>query len=371
MKHVLLVSNTTRNIYHYRRTVWVELLNNGYRISVVAAEDDRASELRGEGISCYDVPLLADYGKSPLRLCRLYRQLSDLYLRLAPEVILHFTIQPNTVGSLAAARRKIPSAATITGLGTTWLQSVATRWVTTRLYRWSLRSSDLVITQNGEDKRELEGRGVHPPAWRLVPGSGVNTEEFPGRTDTALPEQRTFLYLGRMLVDKGVAELFAAWQQAWQVGLRGQLWLVGERPAGHPRALSDETWERGIKLPGVSHFPSTDEVPAYLFKSHFVVLPSYREGLSLTLLEALATETPVLTTLVPGCRELVVGQHTGWAVPPRSAAALAEALLAAHRMPYEEWRRMGQNGRRLIKAKYSARMVANAYLEVVKSLARS
>ena len=368
MSHVLLVSNTARNIYHYRRTVWTALLRAGYRVSAAAAADDRVEDLKRKGIAFYAVPLLAHYGRNPAKLFIIYRQFSRLYRRVAPDLVLHFTIQPNTLGTLAAARRRLPTAATITGLGTTWLQSGISRYITVKLYRWCLRFADLVITQNEQDRKDLLAGGVRPAAWRTIEGSGVDTELYTGRTSWVLPRERTFLYLGRMLKDKGIQELFVAWNLAWQRGLRGRLLLVGDRPGDHPRVLPEATWRRGLQLPGVSHHPAVADVRPYLADSHFVVLPSYREGLSLTLLEALATETPILTTRVPGCRELVEGRHTGWAVTPRSAEALADAFLAAHHTEVKEWRRMGENGRRLVIHNHSAEVVAAAYREVVESL---
>lgn len=366
---ILLVSNTAYNIFHYRKTVWRALLNEGYEVGVIAAPDAYVEELRATGIRYYSMPALSNYRHTPWRAYSLYRQLRQLYVRLQPELILHFTIQANTFGSLAAGRLRIPSVATITGLGTTWLRSRLSRWLVSLLYRWTLPSATLVVTQNEDDRQDLIAAGVKLATWRSIPGSGVDTEAFRAREQDKLPDRMRFLFLGRMLVDKGVRELFAAWDLACKEGLHSELHLVGDRPAGHPRLVPETDWVVGLNMPNVTYHPVTRDARTLIQESHFVVLPSYREGLSLTLLESMAMETPVIATLVPGCRELVNDGTTGYGVPARSVRPLADAMLAAGQVDATEWRRMGRNGRRLIETKYSAIIVAGKYLDLVKKYA--
>ena len=368
MKHVLLVSNTTRNIYHYRRAVWRDLLARGYRVTAVAAPDANLADLRAAGIAVHAVPQLAAYGSSPYQLYRIYRLLVAAYTRIRPDAILHFTIQANTLGSLAAGRCGIPSAATVTGLGTTWLASRLSRWLTIVLYRCTLPLARLVITQNVADAEELRGAGIRAGEWRTIGGSGVDTEQYTVRAPGELPAEKTYLYFGRMLTDKGVGELFAAWKLAWAAGLRGRLMLVGERPTEHPRVIPGTVWREGLSLPGVTYRPATDHVIAILRESHFVVLPSYREGLSRSLLEALATGTPVITTDVPGCRELVEGRGTGWMVDVKSPTSLAMAMLEADQTSNPAYAAMGRRGWQLVRDRYSAGIVAGAYSKVVEDL---
>ncbi len=366
MSTVLIVSNTAYNILHYRRTIWEELLCQGYKVTALAAPDAYAEELKAVGVGFHPLPGLSNYRSNPASVLRTYRQLKRAYRELRPAVILHFTIQANTVGSLAASHLGIPSAATITGLGSTWLRSAVSRWFVSLLYRHTLPKADLVITQNEDDRDSLTAAGV-VAGWRHIPGSGVDLQHFGPRTATSWPTEKRFLYLGRMLIDKGIEELFAAWELACQAGMTGKLTLVGERPSAHPRVVPESIWRKGLALPRITFYPTQRDIRPFLEASHFVVLPSYREGLSRTLLEALATETPIITTSVPGCRQLV--QDTGWVLPARSVQPLADALLAATQITAPNWREMGKNGRTLVTREYSAAHVAAQYLEVVHQLA--
>ena len=365
---VLLVSNTAYNLYHYRRAVWQALLQQGNSVAALAAPDAYVEELRAAGIVFHPLPVLGDYRATPTKALTLYRQLRRVYAELRPAVILHFTIQANTVGSLVASHLRLPSVATITGLGTTWLRTPRSRWLVSLLYRWTLPRASAVVIQNQADQAALTAAGVRGARWQHIAGSGVDVDYYRPRTDTVLPPSRRFLYVGRMLIDKGIEELFTAWELACRDSLVGELHLVGERPPVHPRVIPSGIWEWGLRLPRVTMHPAQEDIRPHLLQSHFVVLPSYREGLSLTLLEALATRTPIITTLVPGCRELIEQVRTGWGVPPHDPRALADALLDASRTEATTWQRMGQNGRQLIERAYSAPVVAEQYVHLVRQL---
>ncbi len=346
------------------------LLLEGYEVIALAPADGKEKLLEDAGLRFVNLPSLQQYGNGPVRDVQLYRTLVKNYAELRPALVLHFTIKPNIYGSLAAKKVNIPSIATITGLGTTWLNGVLLKKITQALYRYSLPSCNVIVGQNAHDLESLQKIGVKAKEWQLIPGSGIDMDEFaPG--DLAAPAAaKHFLFLGRMLIDKGLEELFNAWHQIHHLLPDAHLHLVGELDPQHPRCIPERVWEAGIALPRVVYHGYQEQVCQYIGRSQVVILPSYREGIPRSLLESMSMGKPIIATDVPGCRELAVPRKTGWRVPARSSAALAEAMLQAYRSKPEELTQLGSNGRKLVREGYSEAIVAQQYLEIIQELLR-
>lgn len=362
---VLIVSNAAYNILHFRRSLWEALLREGHHVVALAPADGKEASLTAAGMVFVPLPELRPVSKSPVHEWGLYRQLKRHYRVIQPDIILHFTIKPNIFGSIAAAAVGIPSIATITGLGTTWLNGSLLKISTKLLYRHSLALPAAVVGQNAHDLETLQQIGVVTRQWQLIPGSGVNTRLFTPSIPPATNEAVQFLFIGRMLIDKGLEELFSAWQQIHHLLPHAQLELLGEFDEMHPRCISKLIWKRGLQLPRVTYHGYHEDVRPFLEAVCIVVLPSYREGIPRSLLEAMAMGRPIIATDVAGCRELAIPSKTGWRIPAHSSAALAEALLDAYRTDKNERMQMGLSGRKLVEEGYSEEIVAAQYLGLI------
>ena len=348
--------------------MWQALLQHDYELIALAPADGKEYLLQDAGLTFHPLPTLKRFGNSPWGDV-LYRALLREYRRLKPGLVLHFTVKPNIYGSLAARQARVPSIATITGLGTTWLNGSLLRRITIRLYRTSLPAADVVVGQNAHDLEDLQKIGVRARRWQLIPGSGIDTTYFrPQLLPEYAAEERHFLFLGRMLIDKGVEELFNAWRQIFHLLPDAHLHLVGELDPQHPRCVPQATWQRLLQLPRVHFHAYQEQVRDFIRRSHVVILPSYREGIPRSLLEAMAMGKPVISTDVPGCRELVISGRNGWRIPARSSAALAEALLQANRASTLELEQLGEQGRQLVVNGYQETIIAEQYLELINEL---
>ncbi|MGH1433662.1 MAG: glycosyltransferase family 4 protein [Lewinella sp.] len=365
---ILLVSNSAFNILHFRRSLWRMLLQEGYNVIALAPADGKEKLLEKAGLRFIDLSSLQQYGNGPVSDVLLYKTLVRKYGDLRPDLILHFTIKPNIYGSVAAQKVGIPSIATITGLGTTWLNGVLLRKITQALYRFSLPASNVIVGQNAHDLESLQKIGVKAKEWQLIPGSGIDMDEFAPNDLVVSSPAKHFLFLGRMLIDKGLEELFNAWHQIHHLLPDAHLHLVGELDRQHPRCIPEKIWTAGIDLPRVAYHGYQENVRQYIGRSQVVILPSYREGIPRSLLESMSMGKPIIATDVPGCRELAVPRKTGWRVPARSSAALAEAILQASRSKPEELSQLGNNGRKLVQEGYSETIVAQQYLEIIQDL---
>lgn len=367
MPHILFVSNSAYNLWHFRRPVWEALLVEGYHITALAPEDGYESDLRSAGIKFVALPALQPHQQSWRQDLALLAVLRRKYRALNPDLILHFTIKPNIYGSIVARWCGIQSVANVTGLGTTRLSGPWVWWRTAQMYRHAFRGVAAVVCQNASDQNNLQAIKARPIRWHLIPGSGVDTDLFRPQNLPEVPPFR-FLFVGRILVDKGIGELFDAWRRLHPVLPQAELHVVGSRPEDHPHMLDETQWQAGLALPRLHYHGRVEEVLSLLYQTQVLVLPSYREGLSRALLEAMATARPIITTDVPGCRELVVDQKTGWLVPAQHVDALAQAMQQAFVTPIEQLQAMGKEASRLVEEQYSAARIGSHYLKLVNSL---
>jgi glycosyltransferase involved in cell wall biosynthesis len=255
-----------------------------------------------------------------------------LYRGLKPDLVHHITHKPVLYGSLAARLVGVPAVVNaISGLGYAF---VAEGWRADRrrqlmmtLYRMALRHPRMrVIFQNREDVALFEAAGVvRADQVVLIPGSGVDLSRFKPSPE---PEGTPVVVLpARMLWDKGVGDFVAAARLLRQRGVVFRALLAGESDPGNPRSIPRDQLAGWAAEGAVEWDGYRDDMARVLADCHVVCLPSsYREGVPKALLEAAAAGRPIVTTDVPGCRDVVTPGENGLLVPPRNPAALAEAL---------------------------------------------
>lgn len=358
---LLLVSNSAWNLWHFRRSLWQGLLAQGYRVAVLCPDGPEIPWLEAAGIQCYTLRWLEPTARHPLQEIRLWLELRRWYRSLRPGLIFHFTIKPNLWGSLAAAGAGIPAVATLTGLGTPALHGGLRYGLVRFFYRLALRQARQVVIQNPDDQAFLT-----TPAL-LIPGSGIDMAHYEAAPwPTGQPW--ICLYLGRMLQDKGLRELGDAWQASGLAARGALLQLAGSYEPEHPGSLTPQAWTALLALPGVQYLGELSDVRVAIQNARLVVLPSYREGMPRSLLEALSMGRPVLATDVPGCRQLALNARTGWCVPARNGYALADALRQAFDSSDAQLEDMGLQGRQLVEGTYSQQQIQAAYLGLAQQL---
>jgi glycosyltransferase involved in cell wall biosynthesis len=223
-----------------------------------------------------------------------------------------------------------------------------------------------LILQNPDDVRLFVSLGLaREDSIRLIRGSGVDTHRF---APVPEPDGAPLVILpARMLWDKGVGEFVAAARILRQRGVQARFALVGDTDEENPASISQgqlESWARdGV----VEWWGRRDDMPEVLRRSALVCLPSYREGLPKALLEAASCGRAIVTSDVPGCREIVHHDHNGLLVPAQNADVLADALARMLEQP-EERHRMGRNGRELVLGEFSQESVSQATLAVYHEL---
>ncbi len=365
---VALVTNSTFNVTNFRWGLVTALRAAGHRVVVIAPAGPEAGEIRAAGMHFEPLGFLDRSGLNPLANLVLIRELAKLYRKYEVDTALLYTAKPVIFGTLAARWAGVRSVCTLTGLGFAYIRGGGWQLLMDRLYKTALHRADWVFFHNPDDRTEFLARKlVSSGRSSVVGGSGVNLDHFPP-VDFTQADTNHFLFIGRLLTDKGVREFVAAARSVRKTHPGAHFTIIGGPDGGNPAGISGyEATEWGQQA-GIHYLGPVRDVRPHLATAGVVVLPSYREGLPRTLLEAAATGRPLLATDVPGCREICLPGKTGWLVPARNAAALAEAMRTALATPRDRLAELGENGRRLVEERFSEAAVIAAYLAKVSPL---
>ncbi|WP_374622012.1 glycosyltransferase family 4 protein [Pandoraea sp.] len=367
---VLFCSNSFWSIHNFRGGPIRALLADGHPVHVVAPDDDYSPLLRAMGCTVHIMPM-ASKGRNPLQDIALLMRLYRLYRRVRPAVCFHYTIKPNIYGAMAAHWAGIPSVSITTGMGTVFINPSFITHVVRRLYRYAFRHTLENWLLNAADFDAMVSGGlVDARKARLLPGEGVNLDHFARAPWPKDDGTFRFLLIARLLRDKGVLEFVEAARTLKASMPHVRFQLLGPANVENPTAISRAqvtAWEReGL----VEYLGVTQEVRPFIAQAHCVVLPSYREGLSRTLIEASAMARPVITSDVHGCREVVSEGVTGWVVPAQNATALGERMKQVAGMPANDLAAIGGAGRAKVAQNFDERLVIAEYFRILGEVNR-
>lgn len=312
-------------------------------------------------------------GTNPFKEMFLLVEFLRIYKEIKPDVVVHFTIKPNIWGSIACGILGIPSVAVITGLGYTFTQKTYLTFLVKQLYRVALKKTSRVIFQNPDDKALFVKSGIiSGDKAKVIYGSGADIVFFrPNRTDHRKHEKFTFVYVGRLLMDKGLYHLAKATKILKNKGKDFEVLLVGEIDRENPSSVSESTLKEWKSSGLVKNVGFVEDVRPFLATADCFVLPSYREGIPMAILEAMAMGKPIITTDAPGCRETVIDGVNGFLVKPKDTLSLAQAMERILNLPKEELERIGRESRKIAVEKFSLEKVINEYITVIDEVLRN
>ena len=328
MSTIVLCHNTTQYLYLHYRDLIRSLVASGVHVVCVTPKDifvDKITRLGAVHVHWR----LSQHSVNPISEVRSILGLGTLLRQLQPARVMSFSIKPNLYAAfLNVFRRRYRQFCMVTGLGYVFIGEghfkKLFRTVIDMIYRVGFSSVDKVIFQNCSDRELFVSRRiVKSEKAVLIPGTGIDLHYFSSKSDYEKSSVIRFLFVGRLLRDKGLRELMQAASalssQNVEVAILG---AYDDNPGG----LDIKEIEDAVNLGTITYLGVTEDVRPQLLASDVFVLPSYREGLSRSILEAMATGLPVITTDVPGCRDLVENGVNGMLVPPRDWQALAEAM---------------------------------------------
>ncbi|ANB03913.1 glycosyltransferase family 4 protein [Ectothiorhodospira sp. BSL-9] len=369
---VLIIGSLSQSLVNFRGSLLQSLKREGHEVFAAAPWDDSAADIAVR-LGKWDIPFLpvclSRSGTNPVSDWHALQALKRLLRKVSPDVLISYTAKPVIYGGIAAASiggiRFFPM---ITGLGYAFTEGGGAkrrmlRAVVQALYRRSLAGAEAVFFQNPDDERLFCDLGLVPERVRSVRvhGSGVDLQAF---SPVPLEAAPVFLMLSRLVTDKGVREYVEA-ARLVKGRFPDAVFRLGggldPNPAGVKAAELREWVDSGV----VEYLGDVQPVQPTLAGCRCYVLPSYREGTPRSVLEALATGRPVITTDAPGCRETVVHGQNGFLVQPRDAYALAEAMIRLLEEPDSEVERMALASLALARDKYDVHKVNARLLEVM------
>lgn len=363
----LLIAGLAESLLNFRGPLLVALKARGHQVHVAAPDLPEGSALHRRlvemGLEVHQIPL-ARAGTDPLRDLATLLHLWLLMRRIRPSHVLGYTIKPVVYGSLAAWLAGVPHRfALITGLGYAFQgegERSRLQALVQRLYAIALARVQVVFFQNPDDQALFRARRILGPnvQSQIVNGSGVDLEIFPV---TPLPSgPARFLMIGRLLGDKGVREYAQAAARLKPLNPEVIFSLVGWID-DNPDSIAQPELDAWVVRGAVRFLGRLDDVRPALEDCNVFVLPSYREGTPRTVLEAMATGRPIITTDAPGCRETVVDSENGFLVPVKSVDALQAAMQRFIDQPALV-ARMGARSREVAAGKFDVHKVNAALL---------
>lgn len=359
MKRILILANHSGGLYDFRKDLISELKRCA-SVTAAVPHNDRWDELLHLADRVIELPI-DRRGMNPLHDSKLLHQYRAILKEIKPDLVLTYTIKPNIYGGLACRMAHVPYAVNITGLGSAienggWLKKFVLA-----LYRPALKSANVVFFENAGNRDTLAATGVVPKGRDVVlHGAGVNLEDYPCQPYPQEGPVR-FLFVGRVMHEKGVDELFtAARRMKREYGDGVEFHIVGSFEEAY-KPVMDELEQAGTAQ---YHGYQSDMKPFYAMAS-CIVLPSYHEGMSNVLLEGAATGRALITSNIPGCREAVEDGVSGYLCPARDADALYDAMHRFLALPEGAKVEMGRQGRMRMEQKFSKTAVV---AETIKHL---
>jgi mannose/cellobiose epimerase-like protein (N-acyl-D-glucosamine 2-epimerase family)/glycosyltransferase involved in cell wall biosynthesis len=343
--------------------------NAGFEVHVATRIDRHGAAIKAEGFHLHPVAWRRG-SLDPRDLVRTVHEVRKLYRQLKPDLAHHVALSAAVVGSLAAIGLPIICLNAMTGLGTMFTDDDAKVRIARPVLRMALRalldrSRAAVLVQNEDDRAVIERLGVDRTRIALIPGSGVDVEALVPAPEP--PGPMTMAFVGRLVASKGIRTLLAAHERLGQRGRDVRLLIAGLPDPANPTSISSREIEAWTRRPNVKHLGFVADIAALWACAHIAVLPSHREGLPLSLLEAAACGRPLVATDVPGCREIARADVNALLVPLGDAGALADAIdqLAADS---QLRRQFGKASRELVERTFSSERIGSDLVALYQRL---
>jgi len=370
---LIIVVNELRFFLSHRLPIALAARDAGYEVHIASRSGtiDEVEQLNQELLQFHSI----SFHRSSMGLWQeleTLRELLRLYKEIQPDIVHHVTIKPVLYGTLVARWvGGIQILNAISGLGYFFIAQGWKSSIRKTLLLWVYRAilynrKVWILFQNPDDQALFsQHKIIYPEHAFIIKGSGVDLQQF---AYSSIPKGRIKIILvARMLWDKGVGEFVESATVLMQQGLDADFLLVGSVDSGNPESISMEQLEEWNRAGVVKWLGERADIAQLLAESHIAVLPSYREGLPKSLIEAVAVGRPIVTTDVPGCREVVKDGENGFLVPAKDAKELAIAIQKIINNP-KLLTSMGKKSRLMAEQEFSILQIVDQTLKLYKTL---
>lgn len=370
-KIIALLTNNDDDVYCFRKELIEALIAEGNEM-LISCPDGPKFELMKDIPYIYDNPDIDRRGTNPIKDFKLMMHYRKLFKQYKPFVVLTYTAKPNVYASIAAHRLGIPVINNLTGLGSVVNEKGLMKSFIMWLFKLAYQKSACMMFQNATNMQVAIDAGMVKGKYRLIPGSGVDTERYPLQPypdggDGKMGAPIVFNYIGRILHDKGVDDYIEAAKRIKKDYPQTEFNMLGfiEPTEIHYEEDLAELEKQGI----VIYRGSQKDVKPFIARAHCTIHPStYGEGMSNVLQESASSGRFLITTDNPGCKETVEDNKTGYIYKGGDVNALVETIKRFLAMPNGQRQLAGELGRKRMEEEFSRRIVIKAYQEEIKRI---
>ena len=347
---ILILANNDVGLYQFRKELIFELLKKN-EVYISLPYGKLVEPLKKAGCRFINTEL-DRRGVNPITDLKLLQKYLRIISKVKPDLVITYTIKPNIYGGFVCRIKNVPYAINITGLGTAFENGgILTKLVTT-MYKVALKNAKVVFFENSANMKEfLDRKIIYKKQGKVLHGAGVNLEhycyqEYPNNNKVR------FLFVGRVMKEKGIDELFSAMKQLVKEGVHCFLDVVGPFEEDYKNKLEKYEAEGWLKYHGYQ-----EDVRPFIKVCDCVVLPSYHEGMANTNLECAASGRPIITSNIPGCREAVLDGVSGLLCESKSSNSLYKAMKKLAETSIHDRKNMGMAGIKHMEEEFDKRKV--------------
>lgn len=361
--NILILANSDVGLFKFRKELLEEFVKGHHRVYVSVPEGAFAEDIKAMGCKIGTNRVLDRRGTNPFQDMKLLCYYNRIVKRLKPDIVLTYTVKPNVYGGIVCTKNKIPYIANITGLGTAIENGGLLQKAIHLLYKIGLRRAKKVFFQNTANRDYMLKHHLISGAYEVLPGSGVNIEQYAYEEYPSESGEIIFLTIGRIIRDKGIEEILSAVKIIRKEYPEVRVRLIG---------AFDEAYEEKVREAeadgGIVYIEEQKDIRPFLKESHAILHASYHEGMSNVLLEGAATGRPVLAARIPGCREIYEEGVSGIGFRRKDTEDLVRALRQFINLPYEKKAEMGREGRKRIEKVFDRNIVVEKYKKEINKV---
>ena len=356
---ILFINNSFWNFFNFRLNLISEIKKTvDSEIHLLAPYDNYFEKLDNqEDFICHKI----NFNSSSSNPISNFLLLLRFYLKIKsinPDLILTFTIKPNIYGSYISKILGKPIINNISGLGTVFIKKTLITNIVKALYKFAFKENNYIFFQNSYDLNEFKFNNfLTKSRYEVIPGSGIDTSKWNNHINNN--KGKNILFCGRLIGDKGIKEYLNAAKILKKKYPHIIFNVMGQLGVDNKTSISKDLLEDFILEGIINYLGEHENIKSILENQDIVVLPSYREGMSRFLLESSSMKKPIITTNVPGCRDIVKDSYNGYLCEPKNSSDLADK---SQRIKF------GISGRKLMKEKFEEKIVIDRYIEIIKNI---
>lgn len=362
---MLILTNNAGGLYSFRAELIYELIRQGFEVyfSVPQSEEDKKVQLIKDIGAKYIQTWINRRGSNPLEDLKVILEYKKIIKDVNPDIVLTYTVKPNIYGTYAASKLNKPVIMNITGIGSS-LANGSLKNLVKIMYKYACSKAKTIFFQNEFNlKFFVENNMLNPRKAVLIPGSGVNIEKFVPVNKTSHNEVIRFLFIGRIMKEKGIEEYIEVAEKITREYPNTEFQILG--------SFEEEIYKELIinnKNEKIKYLGSSDDVRNEIKEVDCIVHPSYHEGMSNVLLEGAAMGKSLIASNIPGCREIVEDGYNGFLFEVKSVKSLEEKIIKFIDLDEESRKILGKNSRKKVENEFNRDIVINEYRKAINAI---